>query len=81
MSAANKQLRTAKRQAERSPNSIKKAENVNNAQSNAQAVRNKEVGTKMLNSTVGQSPNAMQQTAKTATDRLLKNKDEEEEEK
>lgn len=78
-SAANKQLKTAERRAERSPNSIKKAEAVNAAQSNAQGARNKQVGTQMLNSTVGQAPNATQQAAKTTTNRLLKDEKEEEE--
>ncbi len=72
VSAANKQLKTAERQAERSPNSTKKAEAVNTAQSNAQAARNKQVGTQMLNSTVGQAPNATQQAATTTTERIRK---------
>ena len=71
MSVANKQLKTAERQADRSPNSTKKAENVNNAQSNVQSARNKQVQTQMLNSTVGRAPNAIQQGASTATNRIL----------
>lgn len=76
VSAANKQLKTAERQAERSPNSTKKAENVSNAQSNAQAARNKQVRTQMLNSTVGKAPNATQQAATTATEKIRKENEE-----
>ncbi len=72
VSSANKQLNKAERQAAKSPNSTKKADNVNTAQSNVQAARNDQVRTKILNSTVGKSPQAVQQAAKTTTDRLLK---------
>lgn len=51
--ATNKGLKTAERQAQQSPNSSQKTKNVDNAKSNAQAARNKQVRTKMLNSTVG----------------------------
>ncbi len=72
VSTANQKLKTAERQAQRSPNSTKKAENVSNAQSNAQAARNKQVRTQMLNSTVGKAPNATQQAATTATEIIRK---------
>jgi RHS repeat-associated protein len=75
VSAANKQLKTAERQAQRSPGSTKKAERVQSAQSNAQLAKNKEVRTQMLNSTVGKAPNATQQAAKTTTDRIQKNEE------
>jgi RHS repeat-associated protein len=75
VSATNKQLKTAERQAQRSPNSTKKAESVNIAKSNLQTARNKEVTTKMLNSTVGQAPNAVQQAVKTTTDRIQKDEE------
>lgn len=64
-----------KEAAQGSPNSTKKAENVNTANSNVQTARNKEVATKMLNSTVGQAPNAVQQVAKTITDRIQKDEE------
>jgi RHS repeat-associated protein len=76
VSIANQKLKTAERQAQRSPNSTKKAENVNNAQSNLQSARNKQVLTKMLNSTVGKSPNATQQVANILTNRALKDEEE-----
>ena len=72
LSTANKQLKTAESQSKRSPNSTKKAENVSAAKSNEQTARNKQVRTQMLNSTVGQAPNATQQAAKTTTDRIQK---------
>jgi hypothetical protein len=72
---ANQKLKTAERQAQRSPNSPKKAKNVNNAQSNAQSARNKQVRTKMLNSTVGQAPNATQKGVNAVTNRALKDEE------
>ncbi len=75
VATANQKLKTAERQAQRSPNSTKKAENVNNAQSNLQSARNKQVRTKMLNSTVGKAPNATQQGASIITNRALKDEE------
>jgi len=72
VASANKQLKNAERKAERSPNSAKKAEKFEAAQSNAQSARNNQVRTKILNSTVGSSPDATQQAVKTTTDRLQK---------
>lgn len=72
VASANKQLKNAERKAERYPNSSKKADKVEAAQSSAQSARNKQVRTKMLNSTVGSSPDATQQAVKTTTDRLQK---------
>ncbi len=73
VSTANKQLKSAERQAQRSPNSTKKAGNVNTAQTNAQAVRNKQVRTQMLNSTVGKAPEATKQIMSTTSSRIQKN--------
>jgi hypothetical protein len=75
VSTANQKLKTAERQAQRSPNSTKKAENVKNAESNLQLARNKQVCTKMLNSTVGKTPNATQQGASIITNRALKDEE------
>lgn len=75
VATANQKLKTAERQAQRSPNSTKKAENVNNAQSNVQSARNKQVRTQMLNSTVGKAPNATQQGATTITNKALKDEE------
>ena len=75
VATANQKLKTAERQAQRSPNSPKKAKNVNNAQSNAQSARNKQVRTKMLNSTVGQAPNATQKGVNAVTNRALKDEE------
>ncbi len=71
VATANKQVRTATRRAERSPNSTRATQDVRNAQSNAQAARNKQVGTQILNSTVGQAPEATQQAATATTNRIL----------
>ena len=73
VSIANKQLNTAERQAQRSPNSTQKADNVINAQSNLETARNKQVGTQILNSTIGKAPNATQQAARTASGRIVQN--------
>lgn len=54
---------------------MRKAENVNNAHSNLQSARNKQVRTKMLNSTVGKAPNATQQGVSKITNRALKDEE------
>jgi RHS repeat-associated protein len=72
VSTASHKLNIAEGQAERHPNSIKKAGNVNTAQSRAQVARNRQVGAQMLNSTVGKAPNTVHQVIMTTTDRTLK---------
>ncbi len=72
---ANKQLTKAERQAAKSPNSTKKAEKADAARSNQQAARNNQVRTQVLNSTVGQAPNATQQATTTATERARKDEE------
>lgn len=72
MKTASKQLQTAERQAQRNPNSINKATQLQNAQENVQNVRAKQVRTKMLNSTVGQNPDASNLLLNKGTERVQK---------
>ncbi len=58
VNTASENLNRAKHKAQRSPNSVKKAENVRTAQYNVQYARNKQVRTQMMYYTVGQAPNA-----------------------
>ena len=76
VSTANQKLKIAERQAQRHPNSINKAENVNTVQSIARTTRNKQVRTQMLNSTVGQAPNTTQKGTSVVTNRALKDDEE-----
>ena len=75
VATANQRLKSAERQADRSPNSPKKAEIVKNAQSNLQSARNKQVRTQMLNSTVGKAPNATHSAANTVSNRSINNEE------
>ena len=73
MKEASKQLKTAERQAQRNPNSINKAAKMENAQGNMQNVRSKQVRTKILNSTIGQNPDASNLILNTAVQRAKEN--------
>lgn len=72
MKTASKQLKTAERQAQNNPNSINKATKLQNAQENVQNVRAKQVRTKMLNSTVGQNPEASNVILNTTAEQVKK---------
>ena len=73
VATTQKKLNTAERQAQKHPQSKKKAENVKSAKADVQTARKKQVGTKMLNATVGRVPKEAVERGSTAvTDRALK---------
>ena len=73
---ANQRMKTAERQALRSPNSPKKAESVKNAQSQLQSARNNQVRAQILNSTIGKVSRTTQKGASIITDRTLRDEEE-----
>ena len=74
--AANKQLKTAIRQAERHPNSQNKANQLENAKINAKQMRAELVRAKMINSTIGKDPEKSKIIINNGVDVIKNNKNE-----
>ena len=71
MRTANQNVRTAQNRVNRHPTSESKRAQLDNAKSNAQQVRAKQIGTQMLNSTIGQiNSNIVEQTVTNGTSKL-----------
>ena len=71
MRTANQNVRTAQNRVTRHPTSESKRAQLDNAKSNAQQVRAKQIGTQMLNSTIGQiNSNIVEQTVTNGTSKL-----------
>ena len=71
MRTANQNVRTAQNRVNRHPTSESKSLQLDNAKSNAQHVRTKQIGTQILNSTIGQiNPNIVEQTVTNGTSKL-----------
>ena len=71
MRTTNQNVRTAQNRVNRHPTSESKRAQLDNAKSNAQQVRAKQIGTQMLNSTIGQiNSNIVEQTVTNGTSKL-----------